>query len=283
MNTPAVPSFNRWRCLPRAIFLPLGLLLGGAQLAVPARAQEEQLDVGVRSSVIDTTYLWSHQKPKMPGEGGHGKVYGILSVDEVKSDQRLVKAMNKTRLVSLFMDALEANGFKQFTKGQKPDILLTLSFGRGELANPYIRDQGEVGGLPGLPAPGAASFGGPQTASAPQQTITGAMPMQLYDEKTPGWEAKLQKASFEKLYLRVTAWAYPTEPNAKPRMLWKSVMVVDDPDHRDLNQVAAKMLEAGAPYFDKQPKDKEVDVYKPLLDTRVNVGNPEVLEMPAKK
>jgi len=109
------------------------------------------------------------------------------------------------------------------------------------------------------------------------------MPMQLYDEKTPGWEAKLQKASFEKLYLRVTAWAYPTEHNAKPRMLWKAVMVVDDPDHRDLNQVAAKMLEAGAPYFDKQPKDKEVDVYKPLLDTHVNVGHPEVLEMPAKK
>jgi len=282
MKSHAVPPLEGCRPLTRPLLVSLALLLGQTQLAPPARAQEEQLDVGVRSSVIDMTYLWSHQKPKMPGEGGHGKIYGILSVDEVKSNDRLVKPVDRSHLVSLFMDALDANGFKQFTKGQKPDILLTLSFGRGELANPYIRDQGEVGGMGNPPAPGVGSENGgsgsgPQAATAPQLSITGGMALQLYDEKTPGYEAKLQKASFEKLYLRVTAWAYPTA-NAKPRMLWKSIMVVDDPDHRDLNAVAAKMLEAGAPYFDKQPKDKEIDVYKPLMETHVNVGPPEVVE-----
>jgi hypothetical protein len=55
-------------------------------------------------------------------------------------------------------------------------------------------------------------------------------------------------------------------------------MVVDDPDHRDLNASMAKMLEAGAPYFDKEPKGPEVDIYKPIPPGRVNVGTPEVVE-----
>ena len=60
-------------------------------------------------------------------------------------------------------------------------------------------------------------------------------------------------------------------------MLWKTVMCVDDPDHRDLNTIAAEMLEAGAPYFDKVIRDPEATIFKPLPDGRVNVGTPEVL------
>ena len=248
---------------------------GLALLAIAAHAQE-QLDVGVRSSVIDKTHVWSSENPKLRGEGGHGKVYGILGADEIKSDRRLVKPVDKNAVITLLMAALDANGFREFKPGEQPDILLSLSYGRGELANPYIRDQGELGGLQNPPAPTTDGKGGPESAHAPQLTITGAMPLQLYDEKTPGWEGKLQKASYEKLYIRVTAFAYPTKEHPKPRILWKSVMVVDDPDHRDLNLVAAKMLEAGAPYFDKQPKDPEIDVYQPLPEGHVKVGEPEV-------
>ena len=57
-------------------------------------------------------------------------------------------------------------------------------------------------------------------------------------------------------------------------------MIVDDPDHRDLNAIAAEMLAAGAPYFDKEIKEEEVDIYKPLPEGRVNVGAPEVVEPP---
>jgi len=267
-------------------------------LALPAtRAQDNQLEVDVRSNVVDTTHLWSKERPKMTGEGGHGKVYGVLTVDEVKSDRDLEKPVDEKYLANLLVQQLEANGFRQMAKGQRPDILLTVSYGRGELANPYIRDTGEVGGAGSVPNAGsghtaipignsgaeiAASSGGFVSTNAPTQTITGGMAQQLMDEKTPGFEAKLQKASFEKLYIRVTAWDYPNKQNypdkrSTPRMLWKTIMVVDDPDNRDLNDVAAKMLEAGAPYFDKQPKDREVEVYKPLPNTRVNVGEPEVV------
>ena len=149
-----------------------------------------------------------------------------------------------------------------------------MSYGRGELANPYTQDQGEVGGN-GTSIQVNVNGGG-DGGNAPMQTINGAFAQQLMDDKSPGHEAKLQKASFEKLYLRVTAFSYPGK-GEKPRMLWKSVMVVDDPDHRDLNIVAAKMLEAGAPLFDKQSREKEVEVRKPLPTGRVIFGTPEVV------
>ena len=277
-------------------FVAALLALGLGWSVQPVSAQDNQLEVDVRSNVVDTTHLWSSKRPKMTGEGGHGKTYGVLTVDEVKSDRDLEKPVDEKYLANLLVQQLEANGFRQMTKGQRPDILLTVSYGRGELANPYIRDTGEVGAGGSVPNAGSshgaipignsgaeiAASGGFGTSNAPTQTITGGMAQQLMDEKTPGYEAKLQKASFEKLYIRVTAWDYPNKQNypdkrSTPRMLWKTIMVVDDPDNRDLNIVAAKMLEAGAPYFDKQPKDREVEVYKPLPNTRVNVGEPEVV------
>ena len=88
----------------------------------------------------------------------------------------------------------------------------------------------------------------------------------------------MQKAQYEKLCIRLTAWQYPTDPKAKPKQLWHTTMIVDDPDHRDLNTIAAEMLAAGAPYFDKEIKEEEVDVNKPLPEGRVNLGTPEVVD-----
>ena len=288
------PLLRLWRKTPGTLCVAL-LLLGLGWPVCSLRAQENQLDVGVRSSVVDKTHLWSKENPKLKGEGGHGKIYGILTVDEVKSDRELEKPVDERYLSNLLVEQLEANGFRQVAKGERPDILLTVSYGRGELANPYIRDTGEVGGVGSVPNMGSSRAGmampgggesspsgGFASTNAPTQTITGGMAEQMIDEKTPGYEAKLQKASFEKLYIRITAWDYPNKQNypdkhSAARMLWKTVMVVDDPDNRDLNDVAAKMLEAGAPYFDKQPKDKEVDVYKPLPEGHVKVCTPEMV------
>jgi hypothetical protein len=96
----------------------------------------------------------------------------------------------------------------------------------------------------------------------------------------PGFEAKATKASYEKLFILVRAWKYPPppDPKQKPEVLWVTTMLVDDPDHRDLNVIAKQMLEAGAPYFDREIKGEEVDVYKPLPEGHVKVGTPEVVE-----
>ena len=276
-----------------------------------ARAQTPDLEIGVRSNVQDSIPHWDKKNPVF--DGGHGMIYGILACKQVENVDHLVAPVNEKRVVSLLMDTLDANGFREFVPGEKPLILITASYGRGEMSNPYIRDTGAVGGATSSAAPmsrppqqadsqftqdgislGAdgslpsATIGqsrgsggqGPQTSdSAPlTQTITGASPMQLFDERTHGYEAKLQKAGYEKLFIRITAWQYPESPKSKAKMLWKTIMVVDDPDHRDLNAVAAAMLAAGGPYFDKVPQEREVEVHKPLPTTQVNVGTIDVRE-----
>ena len=124
--------------------------------------------------------------------------------------------------------------------------------------------------------------GGANDGGATTNVITGAFSQQLFDQKGHGYEQKLQKAGFEKLFIRITAWAYPSGPKGKTKMLWKAVMCVDDPDHRDLNTIAAEMVAAGAPYFDKEVREPEAEIFRPLPDGRVNVGTPEVVEPKVK-
>ena len=176
---------------------------------------------------------------------------------------------------------LAANGFRPYAKGQKPDILLTLSYGRGNLRNPYMSDTGDMGVIGGQSGGDLGGGAGPTSEGKgegrPYNVVSGDARL-LFDEVSPTYRAKLAKSEFEKLFLRVTAWSYPKSPTDKPKMLWKTIIVADDPDNRDLNAIAAEMLAAGAPLFDKETKDKEVDLYKPLPEGRVNVGTPEVVE-----
>jgi hypothetical protein len=269
MKNPAsasVPFFLRpfrRRGLRRRVLLAAGCL----GLITAARAQDA--DIGVRSKVMDKDLQWSHKSGSLE-DGGHSKTFAIVAIDEVKNAEPLVKPVNQDNILVQLYEQLLANGFKKYAKGTKPDILLAVSYGRGDMKNPYERDTGET---PGDMMGAAAGLQG-----VPTLTITGGFAQQLVDEKTPGYESKLQKASFEKLFIRVTAFAYPTDPKAKPKMLWKTVIVADDPDHRDLNAIAAEMLRAGAPYFDKDIKKPEIEFPAGVPLGKVNVGTPEVVE-----
>jgi hypothetical protein len=258
----------------RGVFtLTLVLATGGLSLLTPV-ARAQAVDIGVRSKVMDKDLQWSH-KTAAPDQGGHSKTFAILAINEVPAVERLVKPVDKENILRQLIGQLLANGFKIYAKGTKPDILLAVSYGRGDMTNPYERDAGEVPG--DLNGGGGAAGGGSPWAGITEQTILGAMPLQLYDKMTPGHETNLQKSNYEKLFIRVTAFEYPKDPKAKAKMLWKTIIVADDPDHRDLNAIAAQMLEAGAPYFDKDVKDREIDLYKPAPDGKVNVGTPEVV------
>jgi hypothetical protein len=259
-------------------FPALAAVASLALLALSARAQDNQLEVNVRPKVVDKAAMRAGKT--QPGTGGHSKIYGILSVQEIKGEQKLIKPVDENAILQLLSQEMNKNGFQLYAPGTKPDIVITASYGRGEVQNPYIKGSGETGGSSDVnAATTSANLGGSGSndSGATSVSITGAFADQLMDEKSPGFEAKLQKAAGEKLFIRVTAWAYPTDPKAKSRMLWKTVIVVDDPDHRDLNAIAQKMLEAGAPYFDKEIREREADVYKPLPDGHVNVGAPEVV------
>ena len=244
MNAPTVRSFPGKLVKGIGIFRfsrrtrSLGLLVAGCLSfgANIARAQSEQANIGVRTKVIDG---WVHPDGKHSAEGGHSKVYGVLAVAEVKQEQKLVRPVDANAMLAILTRELSANGFKQCAKGSKPDILLTVSYGRGYVRNPYDRDLGAVQkGVGGIP----------------EMTVVGDG-AQLFDEMQAGYMAKQQKAQYEKLFIRVTAWEYPTDPKSKPKMLWHTMVLVDDPDHRDLNRVAAEMLANAGHYFDKEIKE----------------------------
>lgn len=55
-------------------------------------------------------------------------------------------------------------------------------------------------------------------------------------------------------------------------------MLVDDPDHRDLNDVTKEMLAAGAEYFDRIIKDGEVQVNSASPPGRVMLGPMKIIE-----
>jgi hypothetical protein len=265
--------------------LPL-LVLGIVCLACCAPgARAQDVDIGVRSKVMDKDLQWGH-KTDAPEEGGHSKTFAIVAIEEVKAADKLVRPVDQQNILEQLYEQLLANGFTKYAKGTKPDILLAVSYGRGEMHNPYFHEQGEIGGFaPPMPPAGSILSPGPIITDATSVTLTGAVAIgqTVFDHKTPGYEAKLQKAGFEKLFIRVTAFAYPTDKKAKLKMLWKTIIVADDPDHRDLNKIAAEMLKAGAPYFDKDIKKPEIEFWHGVPKGQVNVGTPEVVQTDMKK
>ena len=231
-----------------------------------AQAQVNQLDVGVRSTVVDKPLAkpFDNLNPPAPE---HGKIYGILSVSIIPEEKKTVKPVDAYKLLDLVRHELDTHGFHQVENGLKPQILLTVQYGRAWLNNPYYGDaQALETGVDAMPL----------------RTITMATATPARQTEAT-FELKAQKAECEKLCIKLTAWQYPPDPKARAKQLWTTIMVVDDPDHRDLNAIAAEMLAAGAPYFDKEIKEEEVDVYKPLPEGHVNVGTPEVVKSDVKK
>lgn len=248
------------------------MLMAGA-----AQAQTNQLDVAVRSAVVDKPLAQPFGSSKLQEASEHGKIYGILAVQLIPEEEKIVKPVDAQKLKDLVTHELDTHGFRQAEKGQKPEILLTVQYGRAWLNNPYFGDaQSRAGNTPGA----MGAMGGKMNVAKPMQMqdLSMANPKVFMRLQENGVEAKAQKAQFEKLCIKVTAWQYPADAQARATQQWHTIMIVDDPDHRDLNAIAAEMLAAGAPYFDKEIKEEEVDVYKPLPEGHVGIGTPEVID-----
>ena len=260
---PASPS-------RRSVALSLLLAAAGLRLLLPGlRAQANELDIQVRSALLDQPQDNTFGKSVVPDTGNHGKAYAIVAVQLIKSDDKIVKPVDAHVLMDEVRHELDTHGFRQVVKGQKPEILLTVQYGRAWLTNPYF------GG-------GGAQAIQKQDGDVMKQDLGMGDAGALMRLQEIGAEAKAQRAQYEKLVIKITAWEYTTDPKAHAKRLWHTLMIVDDPDHRDLNSIAAEMLAAGAPYFDREVKGEEVDVTKPLPEGHVSVGTPEVVESKSK-
>lgn len=278
---PLSPSFTTAESKHRparwpgsALALRLIFTLGCLGLITSAARAQDQLDVGVRSTVVDKPFGQS----ALPDAGRHGKAYGILTVQLIPEEAKIVKPVDALKLKDIVCHELDTHGFHQVAKGLKPEILITVQYGRAWLWNPYMG--GAQTTHTGMSGAGGTSPDGGEMAIQNLSMGDAKQIMRLHES---GVEAKSQKAEAEKLCIKLTAWQFTTDRTAKAKQLWTTTMIVDDPDHWDLNAIAAEMLAAGAPYFDRKTKEEEVDVYKPLPDGRVNVGTPVVGEPFAPK
>ena len=247
----------------RPVVRPMALILGLALFGFAAssiRAQVNQLEIDVRAKIADKPF----GKSNLKAAPEHGKVYAILAVQLIPNEEKMVRPVDAHVLLGLVRHELDTHGFRHVVKGQNPEILITIQYGRAWLNNPYFGgEQVDYSGIKG---------GGPPT----REITVGSH----VDERqtVAGFESKAQKAEKEKLCIKLTAWQYSTDSKAKAKQLWSTTIVVDDPDHRDLNAIAEEMLKTGAPYFDKEIKEEEVAVYKPMPEGHVNVGTPEVVD-----
>lgn len=226
--------------------------------ATPGRNSTEiTLDVDVRSSV-DRPFQGLRKAPLK----ANGKHYSIAALSLAPSVATLVRPVDEGRMLLLLRQELSKRGFREFAGGKEPpEIILTVIYGRGWLKNPYMSYMTETPN---------SEFG-----SGNVVTISGADPHFLRSKEFR-FEEKLQKANYEKLFIRVTAWKYPDpklkDPKGKksvPRELWKTDMILDDPDNRDLNQFIEEMFAAGSAFFDREMDKEEITVSSVIPEGRV--------------
>jgi hypothetical protein len=246
------------------------LLLLLAVVSTPAfsRAQSgtPPMEIGVRSG-IDLVEFHHRKKDLAYAQdiSKHANIYVLASVSPHPSVGALVKEVNAIAIAKEIDRQLQAHGFRPVAPDEVPQIVITVEYGRGWLSNPYLDD-----------------------AAAPDlNNLTDS------DRLSPPWhlkeiffslgdEMKRQRADQEMLIIQVKAWRYEPNPKIRPTMVWMTSMHVDDPDHRDLNEIYQKMLAAGAPHFD-QPIDREHElmVKEPVPEGHVKVGTPEVVGDPS--
>ena len=250
----------------------LGIITGATVAVTPLPAQQSgsELDVGVRTQVDRNKILPNGGRAHLSLKDApvHGKIYELMLVQPVESKFKLVKPVNANAIAAELYRQLAAHGYQRAEPNQRPEILLTVVYGRSWLPNPYLTRGVDVDNM------------GPEEEPINQNTLL-EDPVVVAHLRETGVESQATKASYEKLFILVKAWKNPSDAKEKPQALWVATMLVDDPDHRDLNVIYKQMLEAGAPYFDQEIKGEEVDIMKPLPTGHVTVGAPEVVE-PAK-
>lgn len=237
----------------------------------PALAQAAGLQIGVRSGIDQA------EKDNRDSDAAYAKdaskrlrlfLLARVSEEEAGSYEKLVKPVDAHRLARQVTQQLVSQGFRPIGPNEKPEIIITVKYGRGQLmSNPYLD-------LDNLPIGDPRRRGQHSNLSDSDRVGVQSHPSYV------GLEEKRQRLSYEQLIIQVRAWKYPppADPKQKEEMLWMTTMYVPDPDHTDLNTVAEKLLAAGAPYFDRHiEREKEAVINTSLPAGKVNVGTPEVV------
>jgi hypothetical protein len=234
--------------------LMIGLTGFAASVAHAAEDQSTpKVKIEVRSSIDD---LWDGVKKRKPTP--HGKTYAIGSLKQGPSDDPLVQPVDEHALLADIRAILTSQGFVEGDANHTPEIVLTVLYGRGFLKNPYVDYSG------------ADEITDERTTS-----ITSAK--DAFRRREPGFEERMQRAQAEKLFITINAWNYPKAKKEKPKRIWQTMMIVDDPATSDLNQLGKQMLAAGGRYFDRDLDREEIWVTSSDREGRVILAPLRVL------
>ena len=241
--------------------LRLLALAGLSTLALHAQQYGDGLDINVRSGIDGPEYTKRKHDPEYAKDPKRARIFLLARVKEEKTGENLVRPVNAIAIAKQVTAQLEAHGFHAMLPGQKPEIIVMVKYGRGRLPNPHSTDE----------------------ADKQRLGLSNSDPLQVWQthDKFVGQEQKRQRAAYEKLIIQVTAFEYPPpkDPKQKDVLLWMTTIFVDDPDHRDLNQISEKMLAQGAAYFDRDiGREDEVIFHTDLPEGRVHLGSPEVVK-----
>ena len=243
------------------------IVVGVALTALSARAQDEgdTMAVTVRSGIDSAEKTKREQDPAYAMDLNRARLFFLAHVQEEKGFRPLVKPVDAKALAAEVTRQLEAEGFHAVGPNQKPQIVVTVKYGRGFLPNPYTDSDNDK-----------------QRTNLSNSDSLDVWPMH---DSYVGLEEKRQRARHEKLIIQVRAWKYPppADPKKKEELLWMTTVFVSDPNHTDLNEFSHKMLTVAAPYFDHHiAREHEVVTVLPRHE-HVNVGPPEVVDPPTPK
>jgi len=232
--------------------------------AAGAQGDDNGMDINISAGIDDAEKAKrDHDPAYAQDETQRKRLYFLARIREEKHGLDLVKPVDEVALAKHLEQVLEKQGFHAVKPGQIPDILITVKYGIGIPPNPYRYER----------------LVGPNNLSNTPPVVT----WETHDSYV-GLEEKSarvhSKGDSGKLAIEIRAWEYPLpkDPKQWEKLLWKTTVWVDDPDHRDLNGISLKMLAAAAPYFDHHiGREHEVVINSQTPEGHVKVGTPELV------
>jgi hypothetical protein len=256
----------------------LSLCMGG--VIVASLHGQEGLDLKVRTAV----------EVPVPASLGPHPTFAMLPAVEVASPEKFVRPVSETTLLGVYkilQEKLVTTGYIGVADKIRPDLLITIQYGRGYLPNPYTIGVSSSAMSAGSidPNPGVARSEGPGRMSGDAgPTVLQRGEMNQLKRYDMNYESKMQLAAQEKLFFTIAAWNFASMQKGATRVrYWTTTVLVDDPDHRDLNQIYEQMITAAGEFLNRRLDGAEVDVSTKIREGRVEVGIPRVLDPAASK
>ncbi|MDB6094782.1 MAG: hypothetical protein JWM32_2344 [Verrucomicrobia bacterium] len=240
-------------------------------------AAERSMEVAVRSGIDMADKRKRDKDPAYARDGQRRpRVFLLGSVRESKDGIKLPYLVDAAAIAAELKRKLISQGFRPIRPGETPETVITAEYGMGRLPNPYSDENAGTIPLGGTRPERMHLDDKAYNNLSDSDILTEWRDLSLDPNRT-----KAVRADAPELIIQVRAWKYPppANPKKKPTMLWMTTMHVDDPEHRNLNQIYKELLAKGSPYFDQHiERGHELILDTGIPEGTVKIGEPTVVQ-----